>query len=53
MTGNVEFKNSVEIRLGTWNIDTLNRKGLEICDGLWKRNVDLCCLQDGEDVELD
>ena len=47
MAGNMEYKNSLEIRLGTWNIGTLNGKGLEICDELWKRNVDMCCLQEG------
>ena len=29
----------------TWDIGTLNGKGLEICEELWKRNVDLRCLQ--------
>ena len=28
-----------------FNVPTLNGKGLEICDELWKMNVDLCCLQ--------
>ena len=46
MAGNKEYKNGVKIRLGTWNIGTLNGKCLEICDDLWKRNVDLCCLQE-------
>ena len=41
MAGSMQCKNSVEIRPGTWNIGTLSRKGLEICEGLWKRNVDL------------
>ena len=35
-----------KIRFGTWNIGTLNKKGLETCEDLWKRNVDLCCLQE-------
>ena len=43
MAGIMEYRNSVKIRLGTWNIGTLNWKGLWICDGLWKRNVDMCC----------
>ena len=46
MAGNLQYKNSVKIRLGTWNIGTLNRKGLERGDELWKRNVDLCSLQE-------
>ena len=46
MAGNMQYNNSVGIRLGTWNIGTLNGKGLEICDELWWRNVDLCCLQE-------
>ena len=46
MAGNMENRNSVNIKLGTWNIGTLNGKGLEICDELWRRNVDLCCLQE-------
>ena len=33
------------MRLGTWNIGTLNGNGFEICEELWKKNVDLCCLQ--------
>ena len=44
MAGNMEYKNSVKIRLGTRNIGALNGKGLEICDEIWKSNVDLCCL---------
>ena len=35
MAGNMQYNNSVGIRLGTWNIGTLNGKGLEICDELW------------------
>ena len=41
MAGNIHYNNSVKIRLGTWNIGPLNGKILEICDELWKRNVDL------------
>ena len=40
---NMEYKNNIKIRLGTLNIGALNEMGLEICDELWKRNVDLCC----------
>ena len=46
MAGNVQYKNCAKIRLGTLNIGTLNWNGLQICDELWKRNVDLCCLQE-------
>ena len=46
MAGNMEYKNSKKLRLGTWNIYTLNWNGLEKCDKLWNRNVDLCCLQE-------
>ena len=46
MSGNMEYKNSVKIWLETLNIGTLNGMGLEICDELWKSNVDLCCLQE-------
>ena len=42
MAGNIEYKDNVRIRFGTRNIGALNGKGLEICDELWKRNVDLC-----------
>ena len=42
----MEYKTGVKIRLGTRNIGTLSLKGLEICDEQWKRNVDLCCLQE-------
>ena len=45
MAGNMQCKNSVKIWLVTWNIRTLNGKGLEKCEELWMRNVDLCCLQ--------
>ena len=41
LTGNIEYMNSVEIKLETWNIGTLNGKGLELCDELRGRNVDL------------
>ena len=40
------YLKSAQIMLGIWNIGILNEKGLEICDELWKRNVDLCCLQE-------
>ena len=46
MAGNLQYGNSVKIRLGTCNIGTLDGKGLEICDELWKRNIDLCRLQE-------
>ena len=46
MADNMEYMNSVKIRLWTWNIGTLNGIGVEICDELWKRNVDLCCSQE-------
>ena len=46
MASNMEYKNSVEIRLGTWNIGTLNWNGFEICNEQWKTNVYLCCLQE-------
>ena len=46
MVGNMQYRNRVKIKLGTWNVGTLNGKGLEICDEPWKRNVDLCCLLD-------
>ena len=46
MAGNIEYKNSEKIRLGTWNIGSLNGKGLWICDELWKRNVDMRCLHE-------
>ena len=45
MADNMEYKNGVKIRPETWNIGTLNGNGFEIYDELWKRNVDLCCLQ--------
>ena len=46
MAGNKQHENSVEIRLGTWNICTLNGNGLEICEELLWRNVDMCCIQE-------
>ena len=46
MAGNMQYNNSAKIRLEIWNIGTLNGKGLSICDELWKRNVDLCCLHE-------
>ena len=42
MIDKMQYNSSVEIWFGTWKIGTLNGKGLEICDELWKRNVDLC-----------
>ena len=46
MAGNMQYRNIVIIRLGTWNIEMYNWKVFEICDKLWKRNVDLCCLHE-------
>ena len=46
MAGNMEYKNSAIIWLGTRNIGTLNGKGFEICEELLKRNVDLCCIRE-------
>ena len=46
MAGNIRNRISVQIRLWTWNIGTLIENGLKIYDELWKRNVDLCCLQE-------
>ena len=46
MAGNMQYKNSVKIRFGTWNIGMLYGKGLLICDELWKRNWNLCYLQE-------
>ena len=46
MAGNMQYKISVKIRLETWNIGMLNGKGLEICEELRKKNVDLRCLQE-------
>ena len=46
MAGNMQYMNSAKIRHGTWNIGTLNGKRVEVCDELWKSNVDLCCLQE-------
>ena len=43
MAGSIQYKIGAGIRLGTW---TLSEKGLEICDELVKRNVDLCCFQE-------
>ena len=42
----MEHKISSKIRLRTLNIGTLNGKGFEICEDIWKRKVDLCCLQE-------
>ena len=40
MAENMEYMN------GVLDIGTLNGKGLEICDKLRRRNVDLCCSQE-------
>ena len=45
MAGSKRYRNSVKIRLGTWNIGTLNGNGVEMCDEQWKRNTELCFLQ--------
>ena len=44
MAGNMEYKNSVKIRLRTWNIGTLIWRGLEICEELLMRSVGQCGL---------
>ena len=46
MPGNMQNKNGAKIGLGTWNVGSVNGKGCEISDEPWKRNVDLCCLQE-------
>ena len=45
MASYMEYENSVKIMLWTWNIGTLSCNKLEICNELWKGNVDLCGLQ--------
>ena len=33
------------VRVGTWNVGSLSRKG-EVCEELRKRMIDVCCLQE-------
>ena len=37
---------SVGYRVGSWNIGSMNGKGGEIADELWRRKVDVCALQE-------
>ena len=37
----MQCRRTFTLQLRVWNPD-----GLEICDEPWKRNVDLCCLQE-------
>ena len=46
MAGTIQNKIGVHISFWTWNIGTSNGRGFEICDELWKRNVDVCCFQE-------
>ena len=35
-----------ELRVGTWNVVSLSRKGGDVCEEL--RKIDVCCSKDGE-----
>jgi len=32
--------------MGTWNVGSMRRRVVEVCEELRKRKVDVCCLQD-------
>nr|GEX96566.1 hypothetical protein [Tanacetum cinerariifolium] len=34
------------IRVGSWNVGSLTRKLLELCDTLWRHKVDIACFQE-------
>ena len=34
------------VRLGSWNVGSLCRRGVEVCEELRKRKVDVCSLQE-------
>ena len=34
------------MRIGTWNLGSLNGKVGEVCEELRKRMIDVCCLQE-------
>lgn len=34
------------VRVGSWNVGSLRGKGVEICEELRKRRVDVCCVQE-------
>ena len=34
------------VRVGSWNVGSIRRRGIEICEELRKRKVDVCCLQE-------
>ena len=48
MAGNMLYKNGVQIRLGTWNIGTLNGKGLAICGRAMEEECSFVLLTRGE-----
>ena len=39
-------REKLEFRLGTWNIGSLCCRGVEVCETLRKRRVDVCCIQE-------
>ena len=34
------------MRVGTWNVGSMNGRGTEVCEELRKRWIDVCCLQE-------
>ena len=34
------------VRLGSWNVGSLRGRGVEVCEELRKRRVDVCCVQE-------
>ena len=35
-----------EVRFGSWNVESFCGGGMEVCEQLRKREVDMCCLQE-------
>ena len=34
------------LRIGTWNVGSMNRRSGEVADALARRNIDICCVQE-------
>ena len=37
---------TLSLRFVSWNIGTFNGKGMEFCEKIRRRRIDICCLQE-------
>ena len=41
--GSKIHKEEVGVRFGSWNVGSISGRGMEVCEKLRKRRVDVCC----------